>query len=120
MSARDISADQVAAFERFISGPAGGSSSRARARQVATVARMLVYTDKLIAEAADARIEAPGLLELRGWLTFNLDTHAAALAPSLDIQPDALKDARAAAVSAARKGDRAAYLAAREQEKAAA
>lgn len=120
MTARDISADQIAAFERFIAGPAGGSPAKARARQVATVARMLVYTDKLIAEAAAARIGAPGLLELREWLAFNLDTHAAALAPALDVRPDPLKDARAAAVSAARKGDRAAYLAAREQEKAAA
>jgi hypothetical protein len=120
MSARDLTADQLAAFERFISGPAGGSPAKARARQVTTVARMLIYVDKLIAEAAEARIAAPGLLEMRDWLTFNLDTHAAALAPALDIRPDPLKDAKAAAVVAARRGDSAGYKAAREAERAAA
>ncbi len=119
MSVRDLTPEQIAAFERFISGPAGGSPSRARARQVATVARMLVYTDKLISEAADARIAAPGLLELREWLVYNLTEQAAAAAPALNIQPDPIKDAQAAAVLAARRGNSADYAAAKAAESAA-
>jgi hypothetical protein len=119
MSARDLTPDQIAAFERFIAGPAGGSPSRARARQVATVARMLVYIDKLLIEAADARIIAPGLVEIREWLCFNLTEHATAAAPALNIQPDPIKDAQAAAVLAARRGNSADYAAAQAAESAA-
>ncbi len=72
MSARDITPEQIAAVDLFISGPPGGNPHRARARQVCTAARMIVAVDKLIAEAAVCRIPAPGLLELREWLEFNI------------------------------------------------
>lgn len=80
MSARDLPAavspaptpEQIAAVDLFISGPPGGNPHRARARQVCTAARMIVAVDKLLDEAAVCRIPAPGLLELRGWLEFNI------------------------------------------------
>lgn len=119
MSARDITPAQIAAVDRFIAGPPGGNPKKARARQVVTAARMIVAVDKLIAEAAECRISAPGLLEIRDWLVFNVEENVAAAAPPLDIKPDPVKDAAAASVVAARFGSAADYAAAREAEAAA-
>lgn len=116
MSARDITTEQLTAVDLFISGPPGGNPKKARARQVCTAARMIVAVDKLLAEAADCRIAAPGLLEIRDWLVLNIETNCAAAMPSLDIRPDPVKDAVAGSNLAARRGTSADYQAARKAE----
>lgn len=116
MSARDLSPEQLSAVDRFIMGPPGGNPKKGRGRQVCTAARMIVAIDRLLSEAADCRIPAPGLLEIREWLVFNIEENCAAAAAPLDIQPDAVKDACAASVVAARSGNPAAYAAARKAE----
>jgi hypothetical protein len=111
--------EQVAAADRFIMGPAAGDPRKAIARQVATIATMLVACDTLAAEAAEARIPAPGILEIREWCEYSLTETACRLAPRLDIKPDAIKDAVAGSVLAARSGDPEKYRAARDIEAAA-
>jgi hypothetical protein len=117
MSARDdVTPEQIEAVDRFISGPAAGDRHKARARQITAVARMLVYCEILITEAAEARIPAPGILELRAWAEYCLTEHACIASPPLNIQPDPVKDAVAASVAAARSGNGARYAAARAEE----
>lgn len=116
MSARDITPEQIAAVDLYIAGPAAGNPHKARTRQVVTCARMVVAVDRLIAEAAECRIAAPGLLELREWLVYNISDNCAAAAPPLNVQPDPVKDACAASVVAARFGTAEAYAEARRAE----
>ena len=119
MTARDLPPEQIEAVNRFISGPAAGDPRKARARQITTVARMLVYCDILVTEAAEARIPAPGILELRAWAEYCLLEHACAAAPPLNLDPDLIKDACAESVVAARSGNADRYAAARAAEAAA-
>lgn len=119
MSARDLTPEQLTAVDLFISGPPGGNPKKARARQVCTAGRMIVAVDKLLAEAADCRIAAPGLLEIRDWLVHNIEANCAAAMPPLDVRPDPVKDAIAGSNVAARSGNAAAYAAARQIEAAA-
>jgi hypothetical protein len=72
--------------------------------------------DALLIECANARCSAPGILELIDWCEYSLGEVAIAAAPPLDIRPDPVKDALAAAVTAARSGNKAAYFAARASE----
>ncbi|MBI5792794.1 MAG: hypothetical protein HZA63_15090 [Rhodocyclales bacterium] len=111
-----LSAKQLAAADRAIAGPAAGDPRKARARQIATVGTFLVACDILITEAAEARIPAPGILEIREWCEFNLTEHACLAAERLNIRPDAVKDAVAGSVLAARSGDPAKYATARAIE----
>jgi hypothetical protein len=116
---RDVTPEQIAAVDRFIAGPAAGDPRKARRRQIVTVAKMLVACDTLTTEAADARIPAPGILEIREWCEYNLTETACLAAPCLNIEPDAIKDAVAGSVLAARGGNPEKYKAARAVEAAA-
>lgn len=118
MSARDLTPEQLNAVDLFISGPPGGNPKKARARQVVTAARMIVAVDKLIGEAAQCRIPAPGLLELREWLVYNIEENCAAAAPPLPAIDwnDKVKDAVTASNLAARRGTSVDYAKARENE----
>jgi hypothetical protein len=111
-----LSAEQLAAADRFISGPAAGDPRKARARQVSTLATILVACDTLLTEAAEVRIPAPGILEIHEWCDYALIEIACLAAPRLNIEPDAIKDAVAASVVAARSGDPSKYEAARALE----
>lgn len=75
--------------------------------------------DALLLECAAARCSAPGILEMIDWAEYSLGEVAAAAAPGLEIKPDPVRDACAAAVVAARSGDKGAYQAARAAEAAA-
>lgn len=77
MSARDITPAQLSAIDAAISRPPCGNPHRARTRQTVTTARMIAAVDVLIAEAAEARIAANGLLEIREWLVFNVESNVA-------------------------------------------
>jgi hypothetical protein len=118
MSARDLTPEQINAVDRFIAGPPGGNPRKARARQTVTAARMVCAIDKLLAEAADCRIPAPGLIEIREWLVFNIEENVAAAAPPLPAIDwnDPVKAAVTNSTAAAVKGDKAAYAAARVAE----
>lgn len=87
MTARDISPEQVEAVDRFISGPAQGNPRKALARQICAVARMLAWCDLLISEAAEARIAAPGILEIREWCEFSLLEIACRVARDHEAEP---------------------------------
>ena len=84
----------------------------ARGRQALLMVSLIPKLDRLILEAATARVSAPGLIEIREWCEYCLTENAIAAAPSLDIRPDPVKDAVAAALS----GNPAAYAAARQVE----
>jgi hypothetical protein len=111
-----LTAEQLDAADRYIAGPAAGDPRKARARQVSTLATILVACDTLIAEAAEARIPAPGILEIREWCDYGLTEIACLAAPRLNIEPDAIKDAVAGSVVAARRGNPEKYKAARAVE----
>lgn len=114
-----LSAEQLAAADRAIAGPAAGDPRKARARQVSTLATILIACDTLITEAAEARIPAPGVLEIRDWCDYGLTEIACLAAPRLNIEPDAVKDAVAGSVVAARSGNPEKYRAARAVEEQA-
>lgn len=111
-----LTPEQIEQFDKYVQGPARGNPHRARSRQVVLMCKLTVWLDMLIREAAEARIPAPGLLEMREWATYCVLENAAAVAPPLDIKPDAVKDALADATIAARRGDKAGYAAARQRE----
>ena len=52
----------------------------ARARQAMTMIQLVPKIDKLMEEAAAARIAAPGLCELRQWAVFVIEAAAEAAA----------------------------------------
>jgi len=72
--------------------------------------------DAILLECAEARISAPGILEMLEWAEYALDEVAIAAAAPLNIQPDPIKDAQAAAVVAAKRNDKAGYAAAKTAE----
>lgn len=116
MTARDFPPEQIEAVDAYIAGKPHGNKRRARSRQIATVARILMAADQLIGEAAEARISAPGLLEIRDWCDYSLTEIAIQDAPRLYVEPDAVKDAVAGSVLAARSGDPEKYAEARAVE----
>ncbi|MCX7165699.1 MAG: hypothetical protein NTV11_05435 [Rhodocyclales bacterium] len=116
MTARDLSPEQIKAVDAYIAGKPHGNKKLARSRQIVTVARILVAADQMITEAAEARISAPGLLEIRDWCDYTLTEIAIQDAPRLYIEPDAVKDAVAGSVLAARSGDPKKYAEARALE----
>lgn len=91
----------------------------ARGRIALFMTAILPKLDALLLECAAARCSAPGILEIIDWAEHALTEVAAAAAPPLDIRPDPVKDACAAAVTAARSGNKAAYAAARATEASA-
>jgi hypothetical protein len=116
MTARDLPPEQIEAVDAYIAGKPHGNKKRARSRQIATVARILVAADQMITEAAEARISAPGLLEIRDWCDYSLTEIAIQDAPPLNVKPDPVKDAVAGSVLAARSGDPEKYAEARALE----
>ena len=116
MSARDVTPDQIAAVDRYVSGEPKGDPKKALSRQIVAVGRIFVAVDQLIGEAAEARIAAPGILEIRDWCSYNLTEHACLSAQRLNIEPDAIKDAVAGSVLAARSGNPEKYAEARALE----
>lgn len=91
----------------------------ARGRIALLMTSLMPRLDLILAECAAARCSAPGILEMIDWAEYSLGEVASAAAPPLDIQPDPIKDACAAAVTAARSGNKGAYQAARADEAAA-
>ena len=116
MTGRDFPPEQIEAVDAYIAGKPHGNKRRARSRQIATVARILVAADQMITEAAEARISAPGLLEIRDWCDYSLTEIAIQDAPPLNVKPDPVKDAVAGSVLAARSGDPEKYAEARALE----
>lgn len=84
--------------------PDRDSQAAARGIQALAHIRILELVDKVIEEAAAARVSAPGALEIREWCLHALDTLAVDTSPALNIQPDPIKDAMADTVLAARLG----------------
>jgi len=91
----------------------------ARGRIALLMTGLLPRLEFVLQECAAARCSAPGILEMIDWAEHSLAEVAAAATPPLDLQPDPVKDACAAAVVAARAGNKAAYAAARADEAAA-
>lgn len=88
----------------------------ARGRIALLMTSLMPRLDLILAECAAARCSAPGILEMIDWAEYSLGEVAAAAAPGLEIKPDPVRDACAAAVVAARSGDKGAYQAARAVE----
>lgn len=55
----------------------------ARGRQVLLLTAIMPKIDQLLIEAAQARVPAPGLLEIREWCEFSLEENATAAAASM-------------------------------------
>jgi hypothetical protein len=91
----------------------------ARGRIALLMTAIIPKLDAVLLECAAARCSAPGILEIIDWAEHALTEVAAAAAPPLDVRPDPVKDACAAAVTAARSGNPTAYAAARANEAAA-
>lgn len=91
----------------------------ARGRIALLMTSLMPRLDLILVECAAARCSAPGILEMIDWAEYSLGEVAAAAAPGLEIKPDPVRDACAAAVVAARSGNKGAYNVARADEAAA-
>ena len=89
---------------------------RARGRIALLMTSIIPRLDAILMECAEARCSAPGILEMIDWAEHALTEVAIASRPDLDIKPDPIKDAQAAAVVAARRGNSAYYAAAKAAE----
>lgn len=97
-------------------------TARAHSRAVAhgrialLMSDLITRLDAILLECAEARVSAPGILEMIDWAEYALEQVAIGAQPPLDIRPDPIKDAQAAAVLAARRGKPAEYAAAKAAE----
>ena len=88
-------------------------------RQVLTLLRVVDAMDKLIDEAAEAKVACPSCLEIREWALSGIEELSLKFTAPLNLKPDAIKDSIAASVLAARQGTPEQYASARRQEQMA-
>lgn len=90
--------------------------AKAHGRIALLMSSLIPRLDAILLACAEARVTAPGILEIIDWAEYSLEQVALAATPDLDIQPDPIKDAQAAAVNAARRNHSADYAAAKAAE----
>lgn len=111
--------DRGRAGAKAMSRPDELTRAKAHGRIALLMSGLIPRLDAILVACAEARVSAPGILEMIDWAEYSLEQVAIAATPDLDIHPDPIKDAQAAAVNAARRNNSADYAAAKAAAKAA-